>query len=487
MAIHVALRHKTAYRYDRLVRLGPQVVRLRPAPHCRTPVLSYSLKVEPACHFINWQQDPQGNYLARLVFPQPTRSFSVEVDLVAEMAVYNPFDFFLEPAADKFPFAYEPKLQVELAPFLRKDDLAVTPAFAAFVAGIDRKEVRTIDFLVALNRQVNALVRYIIRLEPGFQAPEETLTKASGSCRDSAWLLVQAFRHCGLAARFVSGYLIQLKADRKSLDGPSGAENDFTDLHAWCEVYLPGAGWVGLDPTSGLLAGEGHLPLACSPEPSSAAPISGGVDKSEVTFDFAMSVSRIYESPRVTFPYTDPQWAAIDALGERIDAKLRERDVRLTMGGEPTFISIDDMDGPEWNTAAVGPRKRQLAEALIKRLWTHYGDGGFIHYSQGKWYPGESLPRWAFSAIWRRDGQPVWKNPALLADSAQPSGRTAADAERFSRRLAHHLGVDAQWLLPGYEDNWYYLWKERRLPANVDPLKSNLANAEERTRLAKIF
>ncbi len=487
MAIHVALHHKTAYRYDRLVRLGPQVVRLRPAPHCRTPVLSYSLKVEPACHFINWQQDPQGNYLARLVFPQPTRSFSIEVDLVAEMAVYNPFDFFLEPAAEKFPFAYEPKLQVELAPFLRKDDLAATPAFAAFVAGIDRKEVRTIDFIVGLNRRINQLVRYIIRLEPGVQSPEETLTKASGSCRDSAWLLVQAFRHCGLAARFVSGYLIQLRADQKSLDGPSGTEKDFTDLHAWCEVYLPGAGWVGLDPTSGLLAGEGHLPLACSPEPSSAAPISGGVDKSEVTFDFAMSVSRIYESPRVTFPYTDLQWAAIDALGEKIDAQLRERDVRLTMGGEPTFISIDDMDGPEWNTAAVGPRKRQLAEALIKRLWNHYGAGGFIHYGQGKWYPGESLPRWAFSAIWRRDGQPVWKNPALLADIAQPAGRTAADAERFSRRLAQHLGVDSKWLLPGYEDSWYYLWKERRLPANVDPLKSNLANAEERTRLAKIF
>ena len=487
MAIHVALHHKTAYRYDRLVRLGPQVVRLRPAAHCRTSVLSYSLKVEPACHFLNWQQDPQGNYLARLVFPQPTRSFSVEVDLVAEMAVYNPFDFFLEPSAEKFPFAYDATLAVELAPYLRKDDLATNPAFAAFVAGIDRKPQRTIDFLVGLNRRINQLVRYIIRLEPGVQTPEETLTKATGSCRDSGWLLVQALRHCGLAARFVSGYLIQLKADQKSLDGPSGAEKDFTDLHAWCEVYLPGAGWLGLDPTSGLLAGEGHLPLACSPEPSSAAPISGGVDKSEVTFDFAMSVSRIYESPRVTFPYTDQQWAAIDALGEKIDATLRDRDVRLTMGGEPTFISIDDMDGPEWNTAAVGPRKRQLAETLIKRLWNHYGAGGFIHYGQGKWYPGEQLPRWAFSAIWRRDGQPVWKNPALLADIAKTENYDANDAHRFATRLGAHLGVGDKWLLPGYEDAFYHLWKERRLPTNVDPLKNNLADAQERARLAKIF
>ena len=487
MAIHVALHHKTTYTYDRLVRLGPQVVRLRPAPHCRTPVLSYSLKVEPACHFINWQQDPQGNYLGRLVFPQPTRRFSVEVDLVAEMAVYNPFDFFLEPSAENFPWGYDPKLAVELAPYLRKDDLAATPTFADFVASIDRRPQRTIDFLVALNRRINEHVRYIIRLEPGVQTPEETLAKASGSCRDSGWLMVQSLRHCGLAARFVSGYLIQLKADQKSLDGPSGASTDFTDLHAWCEVYLPGAGWIGFDPTSGLLAGEGHLPLACSPEPSSAAPITGAVDTCETTFDFAMSVARIYESPRVTFPYTDDQWTKIAALGDAIDAQLRAQDVRLTMGGEPTFISIDDMDGPEWNTAAMGPRKRALAETLIKRLWSHYGAGGFIHYGQGKWYPGESLPRWAFSAIWRRDGQPLWRNPALLADVAQPAGRTAEDARRFAARLGTHLGVGDTWLMPGYEDAWYYLWKERRLPSNVDPLQNNLENPEDRTRLARVF
>jgi uncharacterized protein (DUF2126 family) len=487
MAIHVALHHKTSYSYDRLVRLGPQVVRLRLAAHCRTPVLSYSLRIQPEPHFINWQQDPQGNYLARLVFPEPTREFSVEVDLVAEMAVYNPFDFFLEPGAEKFPFAYDPTQAVELEPYRRKDDLAAMPALAAFVATIDRQEQRTIDFLVALNRRVHQLVRYIIRLEPGVQTPEETLTKAAGSCRDSGWLLVQAFRHCGLAARFVSGYLIQLKPDQKSLDGPSGTEKDFTDLHAWCEVYLPGAGWVGLDPTSGLLAGEGHLPLACSPEPSSAAPITGGVDESEVKFGFEMSVTRVLETPRVTFPYTEAQWAEIDALGEKIDASLRAGDVRLTMGGEPTFISIDDMDGPEWNTAAVGPRKRQLAEALIKRLWNHYGAGGFIHYGQGKWYPGEQLPRWAFSALWRRDGQPIWKDPALLADIAKPTGRTIAEAHAFARRLGEHLGVGDQWLMPGREDAFYYVWKERRLPTNVDPLKSRLSDAEERTRLAKIF
>lgn len=487
MAIHAALHHKTSYRYDRAVGLGPQVVRLRPAPHCRTPIVSYSLRVTPAEHFINWQQDPHGNYQARLVFPEKTKEFSVEVDVVAEMAVYNPFDFFLEPGANQFPFAYEPVTAAELAPFLRKDDLAAAPRLAAFLQTIDRKPCGTVDFLVALNNKIQAAVAYLIRLEPGVQTPEETLAKASGSCRDSALLLVQVLRHLGLAARFVSGYLIQLKPDQKSLDGPSGAETDFTDLHAWTEVFLPGAGWIGFDPTSGLLAGEGHIPLACTPEPSGAAPISGGVEKSEVEFDFAMELRRIYESPRVTLPYTDAQWDAINSLGRHIDVRLQAGDVRLTMGGEPTFISIDDMDGPEWNTAAVGPNKRKLADQLIKRLWKHYGKGGFIHYGQGKWYPGESLPRWALTCLWRRDGQPVWQNPALLDNFDKPAGRTAAEARRFAFALARHLGVEDRWIMPGHEDAFYYMWKERRLPANVDPLKSRLSDPEERARIARIF
>ncbi|MEO6004198.1 MAG: transglutaminase family protein [Opitutus sp.] len=487
MAINVALYHRTAYRYDRAIQLGPQTVRLRPAPHCRTPILSYSLTVEPAGHFVNWQQDPQGNYLARLVFPEPTQVFSVQVDLVAELAVFNPFDFFLEPSAETFPFTYEPHLATELAPYLRKDPLDSTPTFAAFLRSLDLTPKPTIDFLVALNLRINQAVRYIIRLEPGVQTPEETLTNVSGSCRDSGWLMVQTFRHLGLAARFVSGYLIQLRADVKSLDGPSGASEDFTDLHAWCEVYLPGAGWVGLDPTSGLFAGEGHLPLACSPEPSSAAPITGIVEKSDASFDFAMKVARLREAPRVTFPFTDEAWARINELGEKIDQSLVARDVRLTMGGEPTFISIDDMDGPEWNTAALGPRKRELGGQLFKRMWSHFGPGGFIHHGQGKWYPGEPLPRWALTCIWRRDGQPIWNEPELLADPLEASTLTALDAKRFASLLARRLGLNDERLVPGHEDAFHQVWKERRLPAGLDPLAKNLAEIAERDRLARQF
>ena len=485
MSIHVALNHRTRYRYDRPVSLAPQIVRLRPAPHCRTRILAYSLKVKPAEHFINWQQDPQSNYLARLSFPHKTRELSIEVDLVAEMAVTNPFDFFLEPYAQKFPFTYEPGERHDLEAFLHV--LPAAGPFVAYLASISRARTDTVQFLVDLNRRLARDIRYLIRMQPGVQTPQETLERRSGSCRDSGWLLVQLLRHLGLAARFVSGYLIQLTADVPSLDGPSGPSADFTDLHAWCEVYLPGAGWIGLDPTSGLLAGEGHIPLACTPEPSSAAPVTGLVEESEVEFDHAMKVERIWEAPRVTKPYTETQWTEIVAAGRAIDAALAAGDVRLTMGGEPTFVSIDDPDGAEWNTAALGEEKRHLAADLYRRLRERYAPQGLAHFGQGKWYPGEPLPRWSLNCFWRLDGEPIWQNPALLADESVDHGVTALDAQRFLAAVAQRLGLSPGHVFAAYEDTFYYLWRERRLPSNVDPLQSRLTDPEERARLARVF
>jgi uncharacterized protein (DUF2126 family)/transglutaminase-like putative cysteine protease len=485
MAIRVALNHRTTYRYDRLVALSPQVIRLRPAPHCRTPILSYSIKLQPAKQFVNWQQDPHGNFLARVVFPDRTDIFEMQVDLVAELSVINPFDFFLEASATKFPFKYDEWLQSELAPYLR-----VPPpgrAFQEFLLSIPRSAESTIDYMVDLNRRVHEAVKYVIRLEAGVQTPEETLSSRSGSCRDSAWLLVHTLRHLGLAARFVSGYLIQLKPDIKPLDGPGGSETDFTDLHAWTEVYLPGAGWVGLDPTSGLLTGEGHIPLAATPDPASAAPVTGGVEECETIFEFEMTIQRIHEDPRVTKPFEDDQWLRINDLGQQVDKLLHAGDVRLTMGGEPTFVSIDDMDGLEWNITALGPDKRRLAGTLFNRLADRFAVKPLLHYGQGKWYPGESLPRWALGCYWRVDGEPIWNDPTLIAKDDQGDGLTSDDAQRFIRALADRLAVGPDYALPAYEDVWYYLWKSRRLPINVDPLKSNLADPEERERLAKVF
>ncbi|MBK8318934.1 MAG: transglutaminase family protein [Betaproteobacteria bacterium] len=485
MSIHVALNHVTHYSYDRLVNLGAQIIRLRPCPHSRTRILSYSLKVGPEKHFINWQQDPQGNYLARLVFPEKTRELRVEVDLVAEMSVINPFDFFLEPHAEKIPFAYEDWERHELTPYLHK--LPATPLFQKYMDGISREKIRSVDFLVALNAKVQSDLSYTIRMEPGVQTPEESLTKRSGSCRDSAWLLVQILRHLGLAARFVSGYLIQLKADVKSLDGPSGPEADFTDLHAWCEVYLPGAGWIGLDPTSGLFAGEGHIPLACTPEPASAAPLTGGIDECETEFAHHMQVTRIWEAPRVTKPYSEEQWLEIEQLGHQIDDTLQSLDVRLTQGGEPTFVAVDDPDGAEWNTAALGPTKRLYAADLFHRLREKYAPDGLMHFGQGKWYPGEQLPRWSLNCFWRKDGEPIWHSPALYANEKRDYGATSEHSERFMKRVAEKLALDSQYVFPAFEDAFYYMWRERRLPGNVDPFDSRVDDALERDRLMKVF
>jgi len=486
MSIRVAINHKTSYHYDHPVQLGPHVLRLRPASHSRTAVSAYSLTIKPDKHFINWQQDPFGNYLARLVFPEKTTEFSIEVDLIADMTVINPFDFFLEEYAEHYPFSYPEQLAKELAPYLEIREQG--PLLKGFLAGLKRDKQGIVDFLVSINQAVNQVVNYAIRMEPGVQSCEETLEKKLGSCRDSGWLLVQVLRHMGLAARFVSGYLVQLVADVKSLDGPSGTDHDFTDLHAWAEVYIPGAGWIGMDPTSGLFAGEGHIPLACTADYVSAAPVSGGfIGKAETTFDFSNRVSRIHEDPRVTKPYTDKQWTDIERLGEKVDAELKAGDVRLTMGGEPTFVSIDNMDAPEWNTDADGEEKRKLAGKLVRRLRDSFAPGGLLYFGQGKWYPGEPLPRWQLACFWRKDGKPIWKNPALLADETRDYGFDLKHADAFIRDLVKRLGVAGEFILPGFEDPLYYLLQEGLVPKNLDPLQVDLKDDLERQRLAKLL
>ncbi|HVZ72479.1 MAG TPA: transglutaminase family protein [Polyangia bacterium] len=497
MGINVSLHHKTVYAYDQLVQLTPQVVRLRPAPHCRTPIKSYSLKIAPSGHFLNWQQDPFGNYQARLVFPNEVRRFEVVVDLIAEMTAINPFDFFVEEAASEYPFKYDAALAAELAPYLQL--LPGGDRFAAFVrsvqADLAKPGRRTLDVLIDVNRRVQQTLKYDIRMEPGVFAPEETLARGHGSCRDFAWLLVQVLRRLGLAARFVSGYSIQLVADVKALDGgPSGVSQDVTDLHAWAEVYLPGAGWIGFDATSGLACAEGHIPLACTPDPGNAAPITGGYaftpryegDKVKDTFTFEMKVERVREEPRVTKPYTEEAWAAIMKTGRLVDDALVAGDVRLSMGGEPTFVSIDDPDGAEWNTEALGPTKRKLGENLLHRMHGKFAPGGVLHHGQGKWYPGEPLPRWAMTCYFRKDGVPMWRQPSLFA--REGGSAVANDASvAFVRALARRLDVGDRTLIPAYEDMFYYLWRERRLPVNVDMLESKLDDAVERARLARVM
>lgn len=513
MTIRIALHHRTEYHFDRSVSLSPHLIRLRPAPHTRTPVHQYSLKVEPEDHFVNWMQDPFGNYIGRFVFPEKTRKLVIDVNLVADMVTINPFDFFVEDDAHYFPFKYEKQLSKELAPYfeikekskrlvkllldIKRENLGLAATIANEEADFNKdspdkkeqtKKPHIVHFLVALNQFIQQRVDYTVRMEPGIQTCEQTLKKKLGSCRDTGWLLVQVLRHLGLAARFVSGYLVQLTSDQKSLDGPSGPEKDFTDLHAWAEVFIPGAGWVGLDPTSGLFAGEGHIPLACTPDPVSAAPIVGATDECEVEFKFVNDVSRVHEDPRVTLPYSDQQWHSIQQLGTRIDEVLQESDVRLTMGGEPTFVSIDDMDSAQWNTEALGDHKLDRSYALLLRLKKSFSHHAALHYGQGKWYPGEQLPRWALTCAWLKDGKSIWKNEKLLDAPNNPDADfQQEDANRLIKRIATHLNLKQKNITPAYEDIPYYLWKEGTLPDNVNVLDNRIKDEMERKRIRKVF
>lgn len=496
MAIRVALRHTTRYTYDRPVSLSPHIVRLRPAPHCRTPVQAYSFNVAPRGAFLNWQQDPFGNYQARLVFPEPCRELCVDVELIAHLTTINPFDFFLEESAETYPFAYDASCKRDLVGYLEPCDTG--PRFAELVAKIRQDFLtarrRTIDVLVDINQLVQRTLRYDIRMEPGVFSPEETLERGHGSCRDFAWLLANVLRALGFGARFVSGYSIQMRADQKPLEGPAGVEQDCTDLHAWAEAYLPGAGWVGLDATSGLWCGEGHIPLACTPEPTQAAPVAGTYsfskgganDEVKETFEFSMHVERIEDRPRPTKSYTEQQWSAIMACGARVDRALDGHDVRLTMGGEPTFVSVDDMEGDEWNTAALGTTKQELADSLIRRLCTQFAPGGLLHHGQGKWYPGEPLPRWAYSCCFRVDGEPIWQDLNRIS-YGQAGSANVDQASQFIEALAMRLNIGKAQVVPAYEDVLYYLWRERRLPVNVDPFDSRLEDALDRDRLRRLF
>ncbi|MCX7633935.1 MAG: transglutaminase family protein, partial [Turneriella sp.] len=298
---------------------------------------------------------------------------------------------------------------------------------------------------------------------------------------------MQLLRSFGLAARFVSGYLIQLLPDKPAPGEFEGIDRDFTDLHAWAEVFIPGAGWIGLDPTSGLLAAEGHIPLAATPEPESAAPVEGFTEPCQSELAFHMEVIRLDEKPRSTRPYPQSVWQQLTEIAKKLDGELATSDIRLSIGGEPTFISASDRESRQWHYDALGEEKYQVARQLLQRLFSVYAKGGIPLESQGKWSPGEPLPRWCLGCFWRRDGQPLWHASQLLFENSA-SAATVKDAESLLGEVADILGLPLSCIVTAFEDPIYYIHAESKLPPEFEKIIQGYSYPElERKRLLRVL
>lgn len=481
--MRLLVQHRSQYQYPKPANLGPHTVRLRPADHTSATIENYSLSIEQA-KWVNWMRDPYGNRVARATFDplHPVDRLDVLVELSVDIQPVNPFDFFIEDYAERYPFRYPDAERRELAPFFDLSTKAVEmgPLFEEFYQTLPT-EGRTIDVVVECNHQVKERVEYIIRHESGVWTPEETLKNGRASCRDSAMLLTAALRRRGFAARFCSGYLIQVTDEGMLPDLPKGLDHDVVDLHAWCEVFIPGGGWIGLDATSGLLAGEGHIPLACASEPTLAAPIVAMADILADSVSFDMGVSRLGHEPSPTKPYEDDVWQKLVDVAKHADHRLSQQGIHLTMGGEPTFNSRLHTDLPEWQTEALGPTKWAQGITLATELRKRFTTGGVLLHRMGKHYPGESLPRWALDIIGRRDKTPIWH--PVDGSGYVP---THADAERLITNIRERLGVTNRFVT-AYEDPWHFLHEEGKLPLDADPMQASLDDPEDRRRLARIL
>jgi uncharacterized protein (DUF2126 family)/transglutaminase-like putative cysteine protease len=479
--VRVLVQHRSRYVYPTPTLLGPQVIRLRPSDHARARVESYRLDIAPE-HRVHWQRDPHGNRVARVTFKsgQRVEALEIVVELAVDLRPVNPFDFFIDARAKETPFAYPDGMAGELAAFLDTGDPAYRLGRRAIeLLGKLPAKMDTVGLLVEVSSLVKQHVAYVIRDEAGVWTPEDTLVNGRGSCRDSAALLVALLRARGIAARFVSGYLVQLADEGMIPDEPKGVDRDVVDLHAWCEAYLPGAGWIGLDGTSGLFAGEGHIPLACTASPATAAPLDGTSEHAASHVEFATKIGRLGHEPRPTAPYTDDVWHDLLAAGDRADAALAAAGLLVTVGGEPTFCARDGVDAKEWQSDALGPDKWRRGRALADTLRDRLAPGGVVLHRPGKHYPGESLPRWALDVIGRAGGA-LWEHRELAHDA------TVDAAHRFGAHLAGVLGVAAE-LHPAFEDPWEVLRAEAALPPAIDPRHAGLDDPEERRRLARVM
>lgn len=472
MSTRIALTQHYAYRFDRSVRLSTHWLRLRPAPHTPCAISAYSLRVDADPNWLNWLRDPFENHLARLDLPEPVSSLGISMELIAELEPINPFDFLVEPFASRYPFDYPQQLHKELAPYLRIGQTG--PRMRAWLDQLDCGPGYILERLEAINAKVAGTVAIAGACTPGPVNLEAVLEQGDGSVWELAWLLTLALRDLGLAARFTHGYRILLDPAETT---------DTASSHAWSEVFLPGAGWVGLDPASGLFTNEGYIPLATAPEPLRAVPIVGYRESCEETRSEEIHLRRLLPQAQ-PWPFSESQWADIVGLGHHVDSALDGQHIALSVAGGLSFVSRDEAEATEWTLTALGSDKRRVADELLRRLWHRLAPGGLLHVGQGEIFGGESLPRWNLNCFFRTDGLPVWRHRALL-EMTEPMVKAmhSDDAKRLAEALTRALGLDESFIIPAFEDQLHELWTNRVL-VDYMPSPEELLDPEQRRLLA---
>ncbi|MGI9212205.1 MAG: transglutaminase family protein, partial [Methylococcaceae bacterium] len=481
MSTLVALLHHIEQTYGSRRTVPTHWLRVRPAPHTRPDITAYTIKVTSEPHFLNWVRDPFENYIARLDLPEPVASLGLTVELLADLTPINPFDFLTEPEAAHYPFDYSEQTRKELAPYLNMPPPG--SRLTAWLKRLDRSPGYIVEVLSRINKTVHEQVKRLgLDWSPAFPgmesstvggiALEEVLISGGFSPWQAAWLLTLTCRHLGLAARFTSGYRIFLGVSKESSDTAS--------LHAWCEVFIPGAGWVGLDPSAGVHTHEGYIPLASTPEPTRALPLTG-LD-TRYPLHHTVKVKRLLAMPTPN-PYTEAQWADLNASGRRVNELLTEQGIRLANSQTLSFVSLAHAYAPEWSTVALGGNKRPLAEELLHRLQQQWATGGIVQETQGEWFGGETLPRWQLQVYFRNDGLPLWHHDALHEVFSRNESLTSGDVYEFARLVTRNLHLSPDSLMPAHEDPLHELWRNRQT-LQFHPPAEALSDADARKQLA---
>jgi uncharacterized protein (DUF2126 family)/transglutaminase-like putative cysteine protease len=416
--MRVQIENCMRYTYAKPVGFSPHVIRLY--PRTDQSVVTHKLRTNiNIASDIQYRRDLFDNLVANCFFPQPAETLEVRVQLEVELWPRNPFHFLLAPHAIEMPFQYQEDENNILAPFR-----LVAPEEDADTEGLWRLSGRqnTVEALVDLVSTLHHEIAYETRVEGEARLPARVLELRSGACRDTTLLCATILRKNGLAARVVSGFLCEFHVDVKDRRAESG-------LHAWVEAYLPGGGWVGLDPTNGTFCDHRFIPAAVGAKMLDIAPVSGsyfGEERVPGRFDSHLDLSLMTEKD-------------LSKIAAHVEQTLAAEKISLTMGGEPTYIPTNP-EGAEWNFAATGPTKLHYAYGFADQVAKEVWPGAIVLYTPGKLYPGEVNPRWALNAL--RTNAPF--------PSPSPRSTGLRINEKWTRtlrdQLVGRLGLENRWL-----------------------------------------